>query len=940
MKRSDWNQGWEFRKVADESGAPVTGSEARWRTVVLPHDAMVHERRTPHTANAYNTGYYPGGRYEYRRRFAVKQEALGGAMLLECEGVYPSARVAVNGRPAAERHYGYGNCFVDLGPLLHEGENEITVVADNTPVPNSRWYSGAGIYRPVWLWSRDPAAAQPAEAEARSAWIRPDGVRIRTVSIDRGDGNDADGEATASVGIRAELRGRLATDPLPQGLRLRAEILALPQVNVPRHGRHAAGTGKPAGQAAAVRSVATAEGPADQELRITVPHARLWSPDEPNLYLCRLALTDPATGAVLDEHVERFGIRTLTCDARHGLRINGVRTLLNGGCVHHDNGILGAATWDQAEFRRARMLKAAGFNAVRSAHNPLSKAFLDACDEVGLLVMDEAFDMWWMHKTSHDFASHFRDDWAAELEAMVRKDRNHPGVVLYSIGNEIADTKSPRAAVMARRMVRLIRDVDGTRPVIDCVNTISLMLAARTNAGPDTPDPRVEGEPGLNTTLEHASGPALLTLIDRFMPLALRTGIMGRQTRDVFREVDVAGLNYCKEGPMYFHRQAPQRVFCASETYPQDIVRNWPAIKRLPYYIGDFVWTGWDYIGEASVSAWAYAGVRDERDWLGQFGDRLGLAGIRTAPYRRYPALLGASGLIDITGRPTAQAYYRMVVTGTLRRPVITVRPMTLLHGRHPSRRPLFSRLLDGMLSLLRLGGYDRRNGLNKTKRFIERGHDGIRSWSWRGYEGRTAVVQVFSGGKAVRLLLNGRQMGEEPVSRCCAEFLLPYEPGELTAVALDADGREIARDAIRSAQGRTQLTVDGSQWLESPYAVDSAAGMGRHRAGAIVYVDVALTDAGGVVQASDDRRITVALTPDTRKAGVELLGVGSANPITADEFAAGDGAGATGSCTTYFGRAQAILRVPDEAATQRLRGSALVTVSAAGLASAAWPMA
>lgn len=391
---------------------------------------------------------------------------------------------------------------------------------------------------------------------------------------------------------------------------------------------------------------------------------------------------------------------------------------------------------------------------------------------------------------------------------------------------------------------------------------------------------------------------------------------------------------------MYFHRQAPQRVFCASETYPQDIVRNWPAIKRLPYYIGDFVWTGWDYIGEASVSAWAYAGVRDERDWLGQFGDRLGLAGIRTAPYRRYPALLGASGLIDITGRPTAQAYYRMVVTGTLRRPVITVRPMTLLHGRHPSRRPLFSRLLDGMLSLLRLGGYDRRNGLNKTKRFIERGHDGIRSWSWRGYEGRTAVVQVFSGGKAVRLLLNGRQMGEEPVSRCCAEFLLPYEPGELTAVALDADGREIARDAIRSAQGRTQLTVDGSQWLESPYAVDSAAGMGRHRAGAIVYVDVALTDAGGVVQASDDRRITVALTPDTRKAGVELLGVGSANPITADEFAAGDGAGATGSCTTYFGRAQAILRVPDEAATQRLRGSALVTVSAAGLASAAWPMA
>ncbi|KAB8291473.1 Glycosyl hydrolases family 2, TIM barrel domain-containing protein [Bifidobacterium avesanii] len=897
---------------------------------------MVHERRDPRTPNAYNTGYYPGGNYEYRRRFTVAEGDAERGMLLECEGAYPGALVTVNGRPAAEQHYGYGNFFVDLAPLVHAGENEITIAVDNTRLPNSRWYSGAGLYRPVWLWR----GAGNAVAGNGTCMIRPDDVRVRTIAVER----DGDGNVSASIGIRASVLGRgtggdAATEPNLGGLRLRATIIPHdPSASSHRahRGRHA--TVSVASASAPAPTPIEAEGPAGRELRVTVPSARLWSPDEPNLYLCRLTLLDPAIGAALDEHVERIGIRTLTCDARRGLRINGVRVPLNGGCVHHDNGILGAATWDQAEFRRARILKAAGFNAIRSAHNPLSKAFLDACDEVGLLVMDEAFDMWWMHKTSHDFAGRFRDDWDRELSAMVRKDRNHPCVVLYSIGNEIADTKSPRAAVMARRMVRRIRELDGTRPVIDCVNTISLMLAARTNAGPDEADPRVEGEPGLNTTLEHASGPALLTLIDRLMPLALRTGIMGRQTRGVFREVDVAGLNYCKQGPAYFHRRDPHRVFCASETYPQDIAYNWPAIKRLPYHIGDFVWTGWDYIGEASVSAWAYAGARDERGWAAQFGDRLGLSGIRTAPYRRYPALLGASGLIDITGHPTAQAYYRMVVTGALRRPVITVRPMTLLHGRHPSRRTLPSRLLDGTLNLLRLSGYDRRHGLNKTMRFIERGHDGVRSWSWPGFEERTAVVQVFSGGKSVRLLLNGRVVGEQPVWRCCAEFLLPYEPGELTAVALDADGREIARDAIRSAGPDARLAVTGAEWLESPYAEGPAAGgdagMGRHRGGAIVYVDLALTDGGGEVRVADDRRLTVTLTDRARRAGVELLGAASANPITVDELASADGVAA--SCTTYFGRAQAVLRVPD--AMPGTMSGALITVTAEGLPSVSWP--
>ena len=898
MKRSDWNQGWEFRKVADEMGRRL--GDGPWRAVALPHDAMVHERRDPSTRNAYNTGYYPGGEYEYRRRFEADGDACGVSLaaedadpwLLEFEGIYPGARVWINGRIAADQHYGYGDFTVDARPFLKPGANEIVVRVDNAQVPNSRWYSGSGIYRPVWLWRRDGdnsdylSAYDDSAGMAFSQVIRPDAVRARTIGVDT--------DGTATVGVSVEGVTGETEDPMP-------DIVV--RMDGPDKGSYA--------------FVAT--GPADHEVRIAIPRARLWSPNEPNLYQLHVELRDPRTGAIIDRHDEHFGIRTLTCDARRGLRINGRRVALNGGCVHHDNGILGAATWDQAEFRRARILKAAGFNAVRSAHNPLSKAFLDACDRIGLMVMDEAFDMWWMHKTSHDFASHFRDEWAKELAAMIRKDRNRPSVVLYSIGNEIADTKSPRAAVQARRMVNLIRTLDGTRPVIDCVNTISLMLAAKTRAKPDQSDPRVEGEPGLNTTLEHASGPAMLTLIDRLMPLALRTGIMGRQTRDVFRKVDVAGLNYCKEGPAYFHRRNPERVFCASETYPQDIIRNWPEIKRLPYVIGDFVWTGWDYIGEASVSAWAYAGAREAGGWERQFGDRLGLAGIRTAPYRRYPALLGASGLVDITGRPTEQAFYRMIVTGLRHEPYITVRPMTLLYGGPVGGHNIGSRILDGVLNTLRLSGYDRRHGLNRTMRFIERGHDGVRSWSWRGFEDRTAAVQVFSGGDRVRLELNGRVVDEQPVVRCCAEFLLPYEPGELTAVTFDRDGNELGRDAIRSAGREVRLTATGVERLASPYA----RGDGRFREGTLIYIDLALTDGDGVVQSADDRDIAAALNESARNAGVVLEGVMSANPITPDEFA-------DPRCTTYFGRAQAVLRMPGELAD--LPADAAIDVRADGL--------
>ena len=906
MQRIDVNHHWQFRSI--DGGA--------WQSITLPHDAMIHERRDPHTANGYNTGYYPGGSYEYRTvmHFASEPPA---ACLLEFEGVYPGATVLVNNEPAGTLTYGYGDYYLDIANLVRSGANTLTVLVDNTRIPNSRWYSGSGIFRPVWLWTADSTDV-----------IRPDAVRIDTVAI------KDDGSAVLAVILDDRTAGKLT---------INTTIVD--------------DSGRTVTRFSGTRGV--------------VPNARLWSPESPVLYTARLELRASDTGegrssssgldsaglnsndaapgdvrtksgdtpsvnacgtTLLDTHTERFGIRTLACDATHGLRLNGKRVLLNGGCVHHDNGILGAATFPQAEYRRARIMKEQGFNAVRSAHNPLSKAFLDACDEVGLLVMDEAFDMWWMHKTSYDYASSFREHYARDLAAMVRKDRNHPSVVLYSIGNEIADTKSPRAAEAARSMRSIIRSLDPSRSVIDCVNPISLSLAARTKAGMDEHDAKVEGEPGLNTTLEHASGPILLTMIDRFMPLALRTGVMDRQTNAVFDEVDVAGLNYCRQGPEHFHRAHPERVFCASETYPQEIAFTWPAMRRLPYLIGDFVWTGWDYIGEASVSAWAYANPEPD-GWMREYGDHMALRGRLTGPYRRYPGLLGGSGLIDITGQATGQMLYRQVVTGVRRRPAITVRPMQLLYGDGATRP-------------------------GRTARFIERGHDGVASWSWAGYEGRDALVEVYSGGRHVRLLLDGREIGMAPVCRCMARFRVPYEPGELTVVAYDAAGRELGRDTLVSAQADEMVMTTSVERVPNPYPENDP----RWDDTELVFESIALTDARGVVHVTDDRRITVigdgceaaphdpsqglfretAVRP-VRPVGVppheapretlrevqdisgtgtgtpcdpscdmpayacsdtQLLGVASANPITADELAGN-------ACTTYFGRAQAIWRVP-----------------------------
>ena len=402
MIREKLNKDWQFAKGSASMMSAFMGGP-QFETINLPHDAMVHEERTPDTANGTQTGYWPGGLYTYVKNINVPEDWQEKTAVLEFEGVYEKSMVYVNGNLAATNLYGYSNFYVVLDKYLNYGENnEIKVIADNAAEKNSRWYSGSGIYRNVNLM-----------VGAR-IHIPADGVMITTPSVS---------EESSVVEVSTTVKN----------LTRKKEKITV-EVTLSYHGE-IVGTDK-----IGVTMFSEAEEKVYQ--KICLEQAKLWSPDTPELYDCTVKVY--AGEELLDETREHFGIRKLELDAEHGLRINGESVKLQGTCIHHDNGIIGATTLEKAEERRCRQLRKAGFNSIRSAHHPMSKAMLDACDKYGMLVMDELSDMWTNHKNENDFAWHFLDCVETEVERIVKKDYNHPCVILYSAGNEIPDPPQQR----------------------------------------------------------------------------------------------------------------------------------------------------------------------------------------------------------------------------------------------------------------------------------------------------------------------------------------------------------------------------------------------------------------------------------------------------------------------------------------------------------------
>jgi beta-galactosidase len=705
-------------------------------------------------------GYMLGGIGWYRKTFPLAAGLRGHRLSITFDGVYMNSEVWFNGQLLGTHPYGYTGFSFDLTPYAHFGGANVLAVKADASGRTSRWYSGAGIYRHVWLTETNPVHI--------GQW----GVSVTTPHVSAL-------EATVRVQTTVDGRGE------GQGLTLTSRVVD--------------GSGKVVAATSASGPFAAVVAPLGQELTVTHPH--LWSPDTPTLY--HLVSTITEDGKVIDQTQTPFGIRSISFDAVHGFRLNGQPLKLRGGCVHHDNGPLGSRTYDRAEVRRVQLLKAAGFNAIRTSHNPPSSAFLDACDKLGMIVMDEAFDCWKYGKNPDDYGRFFDQWWKRDIDAMVQRDRNHPSIVLWSIGNEIPEQNGseggPRGAMLADE----VRAQDPTR-----------FVAQATNPDGDKLEP----------LLEH---------------------------------LDVVGYNYQAGRFASDHAKHPERVFAQTESFPTDCFRSWRQTADHPYVVGDFVWTAFDYLGEAGIGRDIYPG--DSGDFGGDF-----------------PYAVSGCGDLDLTGQRKPQSYYRGIVWGV--GPPVAVFVDAVVEG-------------DPGYKVSGWGWPDDRA-----------------NWTWPGSEGKNRTVRVYARTPKVRLLLNGQDLGEKETTlatQYTAIYTIPYAPGTLVAVGLDADDKEVSRWALRTAGAPAAIRLVPEQHMIKADGEDLA------------YVSVELRDAQGRLDPNATNLVHFTLTGPGK-----IVAVGSADPRSTESFQ-------MPQRRAFGGRCLVIVQASEQAGTLRL------TARAAGLKSA-----
>lgn len=508
QRRTLMDDDWEFTY----EGQPAV-------TVNLPHDWSIQGVPAADEPTGNDGGYYPTGKGEYRKVLRLKTKAADRCYALYFEGVYMNAEVIVNDVSTGVQHYGYSSFLRDVTELLREGDNEILVKVDNSQQKNCRWYTGSGIYRHIWLVETADVHFKHWGTFITTPAVAVEGmsqVNVKTVIV-----NESDRERI--VEVKAGLYEKAGSKTVASDASRAVHLLPNEELEV--------------------------------EFLIEVADAHLWSPDTPNLYEARLSIAE--NKQPVDEVAETFGIRSIAYNAEQGLLLNGLPIELNGGCLHHDNGILGAAAYDRAEEHKAELMKAAGFNAVRTSHNHPSEAFLAACDRIGLLVIDEAFDGWRSAKTPHDYSTLIDKHWRDDLSALVLRDRNHPSIFAWSVGNEVIERKEIQVVTTARKLARLCRELDPTRPVTSAL--------CAWDSDWEIYDPLAE-------------------------------------------TFELVGYNYMIHKHVDDHARDPQRVMYQSESYPREAFRNWAYSTDHSYIFGDFVWTSIDYQGESGIGRWYYQG--------------------------------------------------------------------------------------------------------------------------------------------------------------------------------------------------------------------------------------------------------------------------------------------------------------------------------------------
>lgn len=742
----------------------------------VPHDAMLLDSKSENSPGGVNTGWYDAQDYSYERKLMIPGEWKGKKLILEFEGVYRKATVTVNGQKAAFHDYGYTGFYVDITETaLYGAENTVQVDVINHDQPNSRWYSGTGIYRPVWLYVLP------------ERHIVLDGIRVTTLDW-----------KTRKLNVTVETSG--------DG-EIRAQILDPATMEIAAEQEGNSGSGQFVWE-------------------VSIPEAKLWSPESPKLYICRVTFGE-------DVQETRFGIRTVECTPEEGFCINGRRVILRGACIHHDNGLLGACAYDFAERRKIHILQENGYNAVRSAHNPCSKAMLDVCDETGMLIMDEYIDAWYIHKTKYDYADEMEKNYKKDLADIVAKDYNHPSVVLYSTGNEVSETAQPKGIELCGNLTKRFHELDHTRPVTCGINIFFNFLSSM---GFGVYSDKKADQAVENAKKKKAVGSEFFNKLAGllgadFMKFGATLYPCDVKTRDAFANMDIAGYNYGINRYLHDLKKYPDRLILGSETFCSDAYHFWMLAKKHKRIIGDFVWAGMDYLGEVGIGSWEY------KDYAPRFDNGMGWVS-------------AGSGRIDLTGKPLAEMTYTKVAFG-LQKIGMGVIPVDNTSSSHsPSAWKMTN---------------------------------AVESWSWDGCDGKDAKVEVYARAHHVSLYVNGKCVGTKELKKDCRTvFKTIYHPGELKAVAFNAQDQKIAECVLQTAGKETRLTLEPE--LDKLSVND------------LLYVRMKYTDDKGTVKPLARGEIKV------KAEGGKILGIGSGCPYYEKSYL-GD------TADTYYGEAMAIIQ-------------------------------
>lgn len=687
LTAQDFNNGtnlldsdWRFQKGGALKAEDPKYDDSKWRVINLPHDWSIENlpnSNSPFSQEALsqvNGGFTTGGTGWYRKSFVIPEGQSSKRIVIQFDGIYMNPEIFINGSSLGSHPYGYTSFWYDITRRVKFGKQNILAIKVRNEGENSRWYSGSGIYRHVWLKILEPVHV--------AQW----GTTITTPEVNAG---------SAKVNIKTQVNNQSGT---PLKIRLVTRVL------------NAKGIEKNKTES---EQVIEKDGLSDFIQNITVNKPDLWSTESAALYT---AVNEVYSADQLVDRTEtKFGIRSIQFDVVNGFKLNGVTLKLKGGCFHHDNGPLGSKSYDRAEERRVELLKASGFNAIRCSHNPPPSAFLDACDRLGMLVIDEAFDMWLDAKNVNDYHLFFDKWWQKDVESMIRRDVNHPSVIMWSIGNEIPGMNKPEVVKTAQMLADYIRKTDPTRPVIAAVNGLN----------PDK-DP-------------------------------------------FFATLDVCGYNYGTGGDHQKnnvfdidHVRIPSRVMVQTESYPLDAFKSWMDVKDHDFLIGDFVWTAFDYIGEASIG---WRGYPQKQNF--------------------YPWNLAYCGDMDICGWKRPQSYYRDALWKSNQLSMF-VKPPKPSFEENPDR-----------------ASWSKWHWL-----------DAVADWNWKGYENKPIEVSVYSSCEEVELFLNNKSLGKKKTDRSTefkALWDVPYQKGELKTIGY-TESKQVNTAILRTATNPSQIKISADR--------------------------------------------------------------------------------------------------------------------------------